>query len=820
MKSSLLSFILVLGMIPELTAAISTTVYQTSFEAPSFTRGLPLRGQDNWEMYHDGEAISIVTTNARTGDQCLRIDGSELEQTGPNSSTAFGFSTALLKDTTPTPPPIVELTAYVRLDGSQIGADGAATNDLISANFAAVVDLGSSTPPRALATFLVSSAGRIFTWGSLPEDRYRYSAAMAFGNYNKLVLRIDFLTRTVVYFANDIELGSVRFDPEIRSDRLAGGYLVMSAQLDPVEVPYHYDPKEYSAYFDDYSIVSVPLSPINAVVDFASTNILTDEFQQTARVVLNRRGFVSAPLRLRVSTSNETAIAGMDYEQVSTLVTFAAGQTNSFVEIPIQDDFFAEPDKSFSVHIGELPPGVSSTMNIARVFIRDDERPGSIDYSWQSDLGLPPLGTDQSMFLSSIVQPDGKVLVALVRNASNFSRVEQRVVRINPDGTLDPTFHSIAVNLGNGINFFLMPDGTIIVAEDTLKNGIGNVKKLRRYHSDGTSDTSFTANVECPVPGPWVVGLPTGKMLLLGSRRYAGDPNRVNGAVVNNLVRLNPNGSLDKSFKAPSDLEFYTWQSRIPLKVLPDGELLVGSESTHPLRRLTEDGSMDGTFAIPEATVSPEVNSYPIVTDLMVTAEGKILAAGLFDTINGKQHSNIVELSFNGTVDETFRSGSGFEGGLIETLDLLPAGQVLVNTYSGRYDGESVNGPFVLNPDGSMDRAFTAALIQNRSGNVPEPEQAYVSGVLNGFPLFGSRFGLGRLRLNLPLRIVSQTYYANGAAHILANALAPHRYTLQSTENLTSWIDIVSQQATTNRIELTDSFPNHAPIRLYRVREN
>jgi hypothetical protein len=36
---------------------------------------LPIRGQDSWEMWHDGEALSIATENAQTGAQCLRIDG-------------------------------------------------------------------------------------------------------------------------------------------------------------------------------------------------------------------------------------------------------------------------------------------------------------------------------------------------------------------------------------------------------------------------------------------------------------------------------------------------------------------------------------------------------------------------------------------------------------------------------------------------------------------------------------------------------------------------------------------------------------------------
>lgn len=818
MKSILLLLFLTLAL--RLTAASNTTLYQTSFEAPAFTPGSPLRGQDNWDMYQDGEAISVGTNNARTGTQCLRIDGAQLEQTGPNSASAFGFSTVLLNDPSPTPPPIVELTAYVRLDGPQTGTDGNATNDLMSANFAAVADLGVSAPPRPVATFLVSSAGRIFTSGSLSQDRYKYSAPMSFGTYNKLVLRVDFLARKVTYTANDVELGSVLIDPEIRSERLAGGYLVMNGPIESMDAPYHYNRTDYTAYFDDYAIASVPLSPVNAVVGFASTNLLADESQQTVRLDLNRRGFLSAPLRLRVTTSNETALSGRDYEQVSTLITFAAGQTNTAVEVPIPDDFFPEPDTTFSVYISELPLGVTSAAPVAKVIIRDDERPGSIDDSWQSDLGLPPLGKDQSMFSSLIVQPDGKILVAVIRNSPTFTRIDQRVVRINPDGKPDPGFRSIVVNLGNGLNFFLMPDGRIVVAEDPVNNGLGSVKRLRRYHSDGTPDNSFKASVECPTPGPWVVGLPSGKMLLMGSRRYTGAANRVNGVEVANLVRLNSDGSQDSTFKAPSGLEFYTWQSRIPLKLLSSGQILVGTESTRPVYRLNEDGSIDQSFTITKATVSLDVNPYPIITDIMVYPDGRILAGGLFDTFNGKKQASIARLNADGSVDETFQAGLGFEGGVIETLDALSNGHVLVGANAGTYNGQKGNGPFLLSANGTMDFAFAPTLVPNPFPQFSDPVAVSVLAVHEGYPLFSSRFGLGRLRMDIPLRIVSHTHEAKGTSHLLANALPDRSYTLQSSENLRDWTDLSTQVATTNRIEFSDAPAPSLPRRLYRVKQN
>src|SRR5262245_31657379 len=190
-------------------AATNETLYQTSFEPDAFQLGLPIRGQDGWEMFHNGEAISICDSNANSGAQCLRMEGGRLELVGPNASTAYCFSRYLLDHPEMPPPPLLELSAYVRLDGPQTGTSGAPEDDLMSANFAAVAQVG--TQGVRLGEFLVSSAGKIFTVGSRPEDKYRFSAPMTFGAYHKLALRVDFIARTVRYFVDGRNLGFVPF---------------------------------------------------------------------------------------------------------------------------------------------------------------------------------------------------------------------------------------------------------------------------------------------------------------------------------------------------------------------------------------------------------------------------------------------------------------------------------------------------------------------------------------------------------------------------------------------------------------------------------
>jgi hypothetical protein len=199
MKPLILTLFLLVSLLAP--GASRTVLYETGFEAPDFDALLPAEDQAGWRVSKGPEALSIATNNAHAGRQVLRMDGARLEQTGPNSSEAYYFS-RIVADIPPTNgAPVVELTASVRLDGPQTGTNGLPENDLMSANFLAV-GLTSDGRFENLGQLLLSSAGRIFTTGSRPEDRYRYSAPLSFGTYHQLTLRVDFIARTINYLVD------------------------------------------------------------------------------------------------------------------------------------------------------------------------------------------------------------------------------------------------------------------------------------------------------------------------------------------------------------------------------------------------------------------------------------------------------------------------------------------------------------------------------------------------------------------------------------------------------------------------------------------
>ena len=97
-----------------------------------------------------------------------------------------------------------------------------------------------------------------------------------------------------------------------------------------------------------------------------------------------------------------------------------------------------------------------------------------------------------------------------------------------------------------------------------------------------------------------------------------GDIDRVNGAGVTNVARLNPDGSLDPVFQANASVTDASPKNIPPtavyvLRVQPDGRIIVGGNFlridgtlSRYLGRMNADGTLDPTFvAIDPATFNP-----------------------------------------------------------------------------------------------------------------------------------------------------------------------------------------------------------------------
>ena len=267
-------------------------------------------------------------------------------------------------------------------------------------------------------------------------------------------------------------------------------------------------------------------------------------------------------------------------------------------------------------------------------------------------------GFNTSAVLSIVLQPDGKILAA--GGFSGYNGVTQNyITRLNSDGTLDTGFDS-----GTGFGgpdpaarvITLQPDGKILVGGDfTTYNGVAQ-NRITRLNSDGTRDTGFDSGTGFSNPVRNIVLQPDGKILVGGVFSI------YNGVTVNSIVRLNTDGTRDTGFSTEGT-GFGNIIHAIALQ--SDGKILVGGEFTtyngiflNRIQRLNADGTRDTGFVI-----GTGFNN--IVYTIVSQSDGNILVGGLFTSYNGNPRKAIARLTSSGSIQQetlpvaTYSQGAG-----------------------------------------------------------------------------------------------------------------------------------------------------------------
>ncbi len=142
-----------------------------------------------------------------------------------------------------------------------------------------------------------------------------------------------------------------------------------------------------------------------------------------------------------------------------------------------------------------------------------------------------------------------------------------------------------------------------------------------------------------------------------------------------------------------------------------DGKVLVGGTFSFvngsqigSLARLNADGTVDIGF-----NTGGSGPNAPIVC-ILVLSDGKIVIGGSFTSYNGTAVGRLARLNSNGTLDTTFNvGGSGISGSELKGLALQPDGKIIcVGRQITGYNGNTSNGVFRINADGSFDNTFVS----------------------------------------------------------------------------------------------------------------
>ena len=310
-------------------------------------------------------------------------------------------------------------------------------------------------------------------------------------------------------------------------------------------------------------------------------------------------------------------------------------------------------------------------------------------------------GTGLNNQVNSVVtQTDGKVLVGGNFTTYNGTPNQNRLIRLNADGSRDATF-TIGTGTGAGFNaavnaVAVQADGKVLVGGNfTSYNGTLNQNRLIRLLADGTRDATFVTGGGFSFDVNCVVVQPDGQILV------GGDFSQYNGVVASRVARLNPDGSRDATFSGSAGS---TTVNALALQA--DGKVLVGRDysGSTPIFRLNADGTRDLTF-----TSAPLDGGVYCVA---VQPDGKVLVGGSFTRYNNLIQKGITRMSATGSPETSFGTGygSGFSNGAnfvrVNALTLQPDGKIVVvgdfTSYNGTPAGRLIRLTATGNPDASL----------------------------------------------------------------------------------------------------------------------
>ena len=117
-------------------------------------------------------------------------------------------------------------------------------------------------------------------------------------------------------------------------------------------------------------------------------------------------------------------------------------------------------------------------------------------------------------------------------------------------------------------------------------------------------------------------------------------------------------------------------------------------------------GSIDPSFGFPQITQGDSSRFNAAVKSILIQPDQKIIAGGAFTSYNGETYNYIVRLNNDGTIDTSFHVGTGFDGQLTY-LGMQSTGKIIGTGDFTTYDGQSCKGITRLNPNGSIDNSFS-----------------------------------------------------------------------------------------------------------------
>ena len=266
---------------------------------------------------------------------------------------------------------------------------------------------------------------------------------------------------------------------------------------------------------------------------------------------------------------------------------------------------------------------------------------GSLDTTFNPGVGLNPGGSVRTLAL----QPDGGLVIGGSFNTVNATN-RYNIARLNTNGTLDLSFNAgtgpnaivnTLVLQTNGSNISVIIAGGFTLVSGTPRSGVA------RLNPDGTLDPTFDPGTGIDVNTTVnALAVQADSKVLVG-----GSFNTFNLYNSKSIVRLGTNGAVDTSFNVGQGAN----DTINAILLDPDGTILIGGLFTSynetrriGIARLFNTGSLDTSFmdtgynqfaGVVNTFYSTDVEPKNSVNCMALQGDGDIIIAGSFNHIGG-----------------------------------------------------------------------------------------------------------------------------------------------------------------------------------------
>jgi uncharacterized delta-60 repeat protein len=325
-----------------------------------------------------------------------------------------------------------------------------------------------------------------------------------------------------------------------------------------------------------------------------------------------------------------------------------------------------------------------------------DAQPGAIDTTFNIDDYGFGSGNGANDVVSAIAfQNDGKIIIGGSFESYNATS-RKHLARLNLNGSIDLSFDPGTVADGGTVQTIAVQEnGKIIIGGHFYTYNGTDAKRIARLNTDGSLDYSFdmgsgfsnfTEAIQLQNDGKIVVG---------------GAFSTYNGSEVNSIARLNTDGTLDTSFSQGTGAN-HTVKA---IAIQNDGKIIIAGRfsdyngiSRNRIARLNADGTIDSTFL-------PGLGANDKILSVVIQNDGKIIIGGMFTEYDGIQANRIARLNENGSLDETFNSGTGASS-WVRKIAIQDDEKIILGGDFLSYNGIPISGNARLNIDGSLDTTF------------------------------------------------------------------------------------------------------------------